>query len=127
MTARAEYVINNDLRFGPGEKFNVAHLVAENRHPWFNQSLCRINDCVARLGIIQGEFHWHHHDHEDELFYVVSGKLLVDFEDRTEELAPGEGIMVPRGVRHRTRAPQKTVMLMFEGADVVPTGDGEGN
>lgn len=123
MAGKTEYVIQNNIRFGALRKFSTSGIVEENKHPWFNQSLCLVNDCVARLGIFQGEFHWHHHDKEDELFYVVSGKLLVDFEDRTEELGPGEGIMVPHGVRHRTRAPEKTVALMFEGAGVVPTGD----
>ena len=125
MAGKTDYVIQNDIRFGPREKFSLPDIVSECRHPWFNQALCHINDCVARVGIIHGEFHWHHHDKEDELFYVVTGKLLVDFEDRTEELSPGEGIMVPRGVRHRTRAPEKTVMLMVEGSGVVPTGDPE--
>jgi mannose-6-phosphate isomerase-like protein (cupin superfamily) len=118
-----QYVIQSDIRFGPLEKLSIPELVAENTEPWFNQSLCRVNDCVARVGIIYGEFHWHHHDLEDEFFYVVSGRLLVDLEDRTETLEPGEGIMVPKGVRHRTRAPEKTVMLMFEGSGIVPTGD----
>ena len=123
MAGKTEYIIQNDIRFGPMAKFSIPKLVSDCAHPWFNQSLVRVNDCVARMGIFHGEFHWHHHDQEDELFYVVTGKLLVDFEDRTEELGPGEGIMVPRGTRHRTRAPEKTVTLMFEGAGVVPTGD----
>lgn len=125
MSQKTEYIIQSDIRFGPLAKFSLPDLVAHNKHPWFNQSLCRVNDCVARLGILHGEFHWHHHDREDELFYVVSGRLLVDLEDRTEDLGPGDGIMVPHGVRHRTRAPEKTVVLIFEGAGVVPTGDPE--
>ena len=125
MKPESPYVIRNDIRFGPLEKLSIPELVAANSERWFNQSLCSVNDCVVRLGIIHGEFHWHHHDKEDEFFYVVSGRLLVDLEGRTEELAPGEGIMVPHGVRHRTRAPEKTVLLMFEGASVVPTGDPE--
>lgn len=123
MSPKTEYVIQNDIRFGPLSKISLPDLVQHCEHPWFNQALCRVNDCVARLGIIHGEFHWHHHDREDEFFYVVQGLLLVDLEDRTEELRPGEGIMVPHGVRHRTRAPEKTVMLMFEGAGIQPTGD----
>ena len=125
MKPGSPYVIHNDIRFGPLEKMSIPELVAANSERWFNQSLSSVNDCVVRLGIIHGEFHWHHHDKEDEFFYVVSGRLLVDLEGRTEELAPGEGIMVPHGVKHRTRAPEKTVMLMFEGASVVPTGDPE--
>ena len=78
---------------------------------------------MVRLGVLHGEFHWHHHDDEDEFFYVVEGQLLVDLEDKTIELNPGEGTMVPKTVRHRTRAPVRTVLLMFEGAGVIPTGD----
>jgi mannose-6-phosphate isomerase-like protein (cupin superfamily) len=78
---------------------------------------------VVRLGVIEGEFHWHRHDHEDEFFLVVSGRLLIDLEGGPVELAPDHGFLVPRGVRHRTRAPQRTVILMIEGSSVVPTGD----
>jgi mannose-6-phosphate isomerase-like protein (cupin superfamily) len=78
---------------------------------------------VVRLGVIQGEYHWHHHDDEDEFFYVVEGRLIVDLKDHSVELAPRQGFTVPRGVEHRTRAPEKTVILMFEAAGVAPTGD----
>jgi mannose-6-phosphate isomerase-like protein (cupin superfamily) len=73
--------------------------------------------------VFLGEFHFHKHDREDELFYVLEGKLLVDFEDRTVELAPRQGIVVPRGVVHRTRAQERTVVLMVEAATVKPIGD----
>ena len=63
------------------------------------------------------------HHQEDEFFYVVEGRLLLDLEGRTVELAPRQGILVPRGVLHRTRAPTRTVVLMVEAATVVPTGD----
>ena len=86
-------------------------------------ALCRVNDCVVRLGIVKGEFHWHKHDNEDEFFYVVSGKLFVDIEGRSFELNPKQGVTIPKGVLHNTRAPEKTVMLMIEGANVIPTGD----
>jgi mannose-6-phosphate isomerase-like protein (cupin superfamily) len=78
---------------------------------------------VVRLGVLQGEFHWHKHDEEDEFFYVVEGWLLIDLEGWTIELRPQQGFTVPRGVRHRTRALERTVVLMIEGAGVVPTGD----
>ena len=123
MAHKTEYVIQTDVKFGPRELVDIPALVSACQEPWFNQSLCRVNDCVVRLGILHGEFHWHHHDEEDEFFYVIDGRLLVDFEDRTEELTPGKGILVPRKVRHKTRAPEKTVVLMFEGVGVVPTGD----
>lgn len=117
-----DYSINLDIKFAPLEKIDVAALAAEHE-PWFNQTLCRVNDCVIRLGVLHGEFHWHHHADEDEFFYVVAGQLLIDLEDRTEALGPQQGFLVPRGVRHRTRAPERTVVLMTEGHGVIPTGD----
>jgi mannose-6-phosphate isomerase-like protein (cupin superfamily) len=92
-------------------------------HKWYNQTLCRVNASVVRVGVIEGEYHWHKHDNDDEFFYVVEGKLLIDLEDRIVEVAPRQGFVVPKGVMHRTRAPQRTVMLMFENAGIVPTGD----
>lgn len=90
---------------------------------WYNQTLCRVNDSVVRLGVIQGEYHWHKHDRDDEFFYVVEGKLLIDLEERTVELAPRQALVVPKGVMHRTRAPGRTVILMVENHGIVPTGD----
>ena len=116
------YDTHLDIRHGPLEVVDVPELVAAVRHPWHNQTLCRVNDAVVRLGVVRGEYHWHHHDIEDEFFYVVSGRLFVDLEDRTFDLAPGQGLVVPHGVRHRTRAPERTVMLMVERATIVPTG-----
>ena len=118
-----QYSIHMESRFAPLEVMDVVALARSVAEPWWNQTLCRVNDCVVRLGVFLGEFHFHKHDNEDELFHVLEGRLLVDFEDRTVELAPGRGIMVPRGVVHRTRARERTVVLMFEGAGVVPTGD----
>jgi mannose-6-phosphate isomerase-like protein (cupin superfamily) len=107
----------------PLEVIDVPALVAATMHPWYNQTLCRVNDSVVRLGVIQGEYHWHKHDHEDEFFFVVDGCLLIDLEGRTVELTPQQGFVVPKGVLHRTRAPQRTVILMVETAAIVPTGD----
>ena len=92
-------------------------------YKWFNQTLCKVNDSVVRLGVIEGEYHWHKHDEDDEFFYVVEGRLLIDFEDRKVELAPRQGFVVPKGVVHRTRAPQRTVILMVENAGIIPTGN----
>jgi mannose-6-phosphate isomerase-like protein (cupin superfamily) len=92
-------------------------------HKWYNQTLCQVNASVVRLGVIEGEYHWHKHDHDDEFFYVVEGKLLIDLEDKIAELGPRQGFVVPKGVLHRTRAPQRTVILMFENAGIIPTGD----
>jgi mannose-6-phosphate isomerase-like protein (cupin superfamily) len=123
MAGETRYSIKLDERYGPLEVVDVPALVEACTEPWFNQTLCRVNDCVVRLGVFLGEFHWHKHDDEDEFFHVVSGRLLVDLEGRTVELDAGQGLTVPRGVMHRTRALEKTVVLMVEGAGIVPTGD----
>jgi mannose-6-phosphate isomerase-like protein (cupin superfamily) len=115
-----------NVHYGPLEVVDVQALVDANTHPWYNQTLCKVNDSVVRLGVIQGEYHWHKHEDEDEFFYVVEGRLLVDLEEpgrRTVALTPRQGFVVPKGVVHRTRAPERTVILMVEGAGIIPTGD----
>jgi mannose-6-phosphate isomerase-like protein (cupin superfamily) len=89
---------------------------------WYNQTLCKVNDSVVRLGVVQGEYHWHKHDQDDEFFYVVDGLLLIDLDDRTVSLSPRQGFVVPKGVLHRTRAQCRTVILMVENAGIIPTG-----
>jgi mannose-6-phosphate isomerase-like protein (cupin superfamily) len=123
MSDEKSYSIDTSVRYKPLEVIDVPAIVGECAEKWFNQSLSRVNDCVVRLGIVQGEFHWHHHDDEDELFYVIEGRLFIDLEGRTVELSPQQGFTVPKGVEHRTRAPERTVMLMIEGGGVRPTGD----
>ena len=105
------------------EVIDVPAIVASVTHPWFNQTLCQVNDSVVRLGVVQGEYHWHKHDDDDEFFYVVSGRFMIDLEGRTVDLTPGKGFVVSRGVMHRPRAPEKTVILMVETKSIVPTGD----
>jgi mannose-6-phosphate isomerase-like protein (cupin superfamily) len=117
------YDIHTDVKHGPLELVDVGAIADACAQPWWNQSLCRVNDCVVRVGVFHGEFHWHKHDREDEFFYVVEGRLLLDLEGRTEELGPRQGFVVPRGTVHRTRAEERTVVLMVEAATVVPTGD----
>jgi mannose-6-phosphate isomerase-like protein (cupin superfamily) len=97
--------------------------LAESNQPWFNQTLCRVNDSVVRLGVIQGEYHWHKHDADDEFFYVIEGRLLIDLDGQMVELGPRQAYVVPRGTVHRTRAPERTVILMVETAGIKPTGD----
>ncbi len=89
---------------------------------WYNQTLCKVNASVVRLGVIEGEYHWHKHDEDDEFFYVIQGRLLIDLEGRTVELAPRQAMVVPKGVAHRTRARERTVILMVENAGIIPTG-----
>ncbi len=123
MTEKTQYVIQTDVKFGPLEVVDVEELQAACTLEWFNQTLCEVNNSVVRLGVLKGEFHWHKHDREDEFFYVVTGRLLIDVKDRTIELLPRQGTVVPKGVLHRPRAPQRTVVLMIEEASVSPTGD----
>lgn len=107
----------------PLELIDTGAIASAVTHPWFNQTLCKVNDSVVRMGVIQGEYHWHKHDHDDEFFYTVEGELLIDLEGRVVSLRPGQGFVVPKGVMHRTRAPQRTVILMVENAGIIPTGD----
>lgn len=117
------YVTHLDVRFPPLERIDVPTLVRACTDQWYNQTLCRVNESVVRLGVVQGEYHWHKHDDEDEFFYVVEGRFLIDLPDRMVELGPGQGVVVPKGVMHRPRAPERTVILMVETAGIVPTGD----
>src|SRR6476661_6121728 len=112
-----------NILHSPLEVIDVQKLIDTCTDKWWNQTLCKVNDSVVRLGIIEGEYHWHSHTDLDEFFYVVEGLLLIDLEDRVVELKPRQGFVVSRGVRHRTRAPQRTVILMVEREDIIPTGD----
>lgn len=123
MNPQFAYSINTDVTFGALELIDVQKLQEECKEDWFNQTLCQVNDCVVRLGVVRGEFHWHKHDKEDEFFYVVDGRFFIDLEGRTIELTPKQGVTVPKGVLHRTRAPERTVILMIEGSTVTPTGN----
>lgn len=123
MASQTRYSINMEPKYQPLELIDIPAVVNSFKDAWSNQTLCRVDDSVVRLAAIQGEFHWHKHDAEDEFFYVVDGKLLIDLEGRTIELLPKQGFVVPKGVVHRTRAPEKTVILMVERAGVAPTGN----
>lgn len=123
MSAQTRYNIHTDVKYPAMVKFDIADVIGANKDKWFNQTLVEVNDSVVRLGVLEGEFHFHKHDDEDELFYVVDGKLLLDVDGDTHELAQGQGYVVPKGVVHRTRAPEKVVVLMMALAGVKPTGD----
>jgi mannose-6-phosphate isomerase-like protein (cupin superfamily) len=117
------YATHLDIRFAPLEVVDVPALVRDCKDAWYNQTLCAVNASVVRLGVVQGEYHWHKHDDDDEFFFVVDGHLFVDLEDRIVDLAKGQGFVVPKGVVHRTRAPERAVILMVENAGIIPTGD----
>ena len=117
------YATHLDIAFEHGHLIDVPEMVKAFTDKWFNQSLTEVNDSVVRIGIVEGEYHWHKHDNDDEFFFVLDGQLLVDLEDRTVVLNPHQGVTVSKGVVHRTRAPKKTVMLMVETKTIQPTGD----
>src|SRR5436189_2083313 len=122
MATAFPYATHLNVLFPPLEVVDVQPLVDACTDRWYNQTLCKVNESVVRLGVMQGEYHWHKHDDEDEFFYVVAGRFLIDLEERTVELAPQQGFVVPKGVVHRTRAPERTVILMVEGTGIIATG-----
>jgi len=123
MDERTKYTINLDVKYGFLQLIDVPALVEACKEQWYNQTLCQVNDCVIRLGVFQGEFHWHKHDEEDEFFFVLQGKFLIDLDDQTITLEPHQGYAIPKGVVHRTRAPERAAVLMVERSSVKPTGN----
>jgi mannose-6-phosphate isomerase-like protein (cupin superfamily) len=121
--AQYPYATFLNILHPPLSRVDVPALVDACTHPWYNQTLCKVNDSVVRLGVLQGEYHWHKHDDDDEFFFVLDGRFIIDLEDRSVELDRQQGFVVPKGVVHRTRAPQRAVVLMVETASIVPTGD----
>ena len=117
------YATHLDVKYPPLSLVDVPDLVKACTDRWYNQTLCQVNGSVVRLGVMQGEYHWHKHDDDDEFFFVLEGRFVVDLEGRSVELKPQEGLVVPKGVVHRTRAPERAVVLMVETAAIVPTGD----
>ena len=124
------YATHLNILFDPLQKIELDPLVAAVRDQWYNQTLVKVNESVVRVGVMQGEYHWHEHSDDDEFFFVLEGRFLIDLEpqadgltpDRVVTLEPREGFVVPKGVRHRTRAPERAVILMIETAGIVPTG-----
>ena len=125
MSNEYEYDQRMDIKFQHMELIDTDRIVEACDHTWFNQSLTRVNGSVVRIGIVEGEYHWHKHDEDDEFFFVLSGKLFIDLEDRTIELSPHQGTTISRGLLHRPRAPQRTVMLMVETDTIDPIGSVE--
>ena len=117
------YATHVDVKFPHLAVVDVPGLVRACTDRWYNQTLCSVNESVVRLGIVEGEYHWHKHDGDDEFFFVLSGRFIIDLESRSVELRPQEGFVVPKGVMHRTRAPDRAVILMAESSSIVPTGD----
>ena len=122
-TAAYPYATHLDIKFDPLTLIDVSSLAKTVTDQWYNQTLCKVNDSVIRLGVMHGEYHWHKHDNDDEFFFVLSGRFIIDLEGHSIELLPHQGFTVPKGVLHCTRAPERSVILMVETAAIVPTGD----
>ncbi len=118
-----KYSISTKVEFHPLEVIDIPKIIDNSTKKWQNFTLSEINDCVVRLGVIEGEFHWHKHEKEDEFFFVIDGLLMIDLQNETIELKTQQGFMVPKGILHRTKAPKRTSILMIEGSSVKPTGD----
>ncbi len=118
-----KYSISTKVEFQPLEVIDIPKIIDNSTKKWQNFTLSEVNDCVVRLGVIEGEFHWHKHEKEDEFFFVIDGLLVIDLQNETTELRTRQGFMVPKGILHRTRAPKRTSILMIEGSSVKPTGD----
>ena len=123
MSKEYPYVTKLDIKYNHFELIDLPEIVKNCKDKWYNETLTKVNDSVVRCAIVEGEYHWHKHDNDDEFFFVLEGKLLVDLEEMTIELNPWQGVTVSRGIMHRTRAPQKTVMLMVETHAIIPTGE----
>lgn len=125
MTDRQEYAYATFLNIlhPPLSVVDIPSLVEACTDRWYNQTLCKVNDSVVRLGVLQGEYHWHKHDNDDEFFFVLDGRFFIDLRERSIELLPQQGFVVPKGAVHRTRAPDRAIILMVETAAIVPTGD----
>jgi mannose-6-phosphate isomerase-like protein (cupin superfamily) len=123
MENQFSYVTKMEVKFDHLERMDIPQMVRDCTDKWFNQTLTQVNESVVRIGIVEGEYHWHKHDNDDEFFFVLEGQLLIDLEDRTIELNPQQGVTITKGVMHRPRAPRRTVMLMMETSAIQPTGD----
>jgi mannose-6-phosphate isomerase-like protein (cupin superfamily) len=123
MSGKYPYVTRLDIKYDHLEIIDIPELIKECKDKWYNQTLTKVNGSVVRVGIIEGEYHWHKHDNDDEFFFVLDGELLVDFQERTITLKPYQGLTITKGILHRTRALKKTIMLMVETSSIQPTGD----
>lgn len=123
MDKNTKYSIDLKVKFKPLEIIDVSKLIDQSNKKWQNMSLCTVNNSVIRLAVIEGEFHWHKHDKEDEFFFVIDGILLIDLEGKVIELKSNQGITIPKGILHRTRAPARTSVLIIEDETVKPAGD----
>ncbi len=123
MTSNVEYKINTGIKYDYLQLIDVPEVVKNCTDKWFNQTLCKVNDAVLRLGILEGTFHWHKHEREDEVFFVLIGNLVIETEKGNFDLKEQQGVCVPKGIKHRPIAEKKAVVLMVENRTIKPIGD----
>ncbi len=118
-----DYKFQMDVKYDYLEKIKVSEIVENCSDKWFNQTLCKVNSSVLRLGIFEGEFHMHKHDDDDEVFFVLSGSIVLETENGNFELGENEGVCVPKGIMHRPIAEKRAIVLMIENDGIQPVGD----
>jgi mannose-6-phosphate isomerase-like protein (cupin superfamily) len=123
MSNEQRYNLNMDIKYNYLEVIDVPDIVKNCTDKWFNQTLCRVNNSLLRLGILEGEFHWHKHENEDEAFFVLNGNLEIETEDGSYFLKEFQGICIPKGTMHKPKAEERVVVLMIEDDTVKPIGD----
>ena len=122
--AQADYAIHYQPLFSALQLIDVQALIDKVDEPWYNQTLIEVGDVWVRRGVMQGEFHWHKHEEQDEFFFVLDGLFRIEIEGAdTVELGPRQAFTVPAGVLHRPVVPVRSAVLMIEKAGVVATGD----
>jgi len=104
------------------QAFNVDKAM-EAKGPFSPVDLARVDDFVLRCSLVKGEFHWHRHVDQDELFVCHSGSLCVETRETKVDLVSGEGVVVPKGVEHRTSSTEGAVALVFERTETKSKGD----
>lgn len=120
----AEYRIEYQPLVSVLEKLDVQAVIDAVTDPWFNQTLCEVDGIAVRLGVLQGEFHWHRHEQQDEFFLVLEGRMRIELESgEAADLGPRQAFTVPKGLQHRPVVPERTVVLMLERTGVIATGD----
>src|SRR5262249_40205893 len=107
------------------DKVNIAEKFAKIHEYWKPYIAGELNGQLVKLDKLKGEFVWHHHENEDELFFCVKGRFRIEFRDKTVQLEPGEFIVVPRRVEHRPVAEEEAWILLFEPASTLNTGNVE--
>ncbi len=119
-----DYAIHYEPLFSTLQTMDVQALIDQVTEPWYNQTLIQVGEVLVRLGVMQGEFHWHAHDEQDEFFFVLDGLFRIELEDAdTVALGPRQAFSVPAGMRHRPVVPVRSAVPMIEKAGVVATGD----